>query len=264
MSESLVQYEGIGAVARIWLDRPDKSNAQNTAMLDALDAAIRRAAADEAIRVVVLAGRGRHFSAGHDHHELGADYMDLPTETRYLYEERHYYGYAMAIRDLAKPVIAQVQGAAIAGGFMLAAVCDLIVASEDAYFADPVVHFGAPGIEVQLHAWVLGDRLARDMLYTGRRVGAEEAQRAGFVSRIVPAAELEAATLALAQRIAEAPAFSLKLTKRSLNRTQDIQGFRVAAEATFDTHQLAHTVRSGYAGGDGAVQAMKSKISSAS
>jgi enoyl-CoA hydratase len=256
-----VVYETIGAVARISMNRPEQANAQNNALLDELDAAMRRAGADDAIRVVILAGKGKHFSAGHDHKELGEGYMELPVEERYAYEESRYYGYAMHIRDFPKPVIAQVQGGCIAGGFMLAGVCDLIVASDDAYFADPVVHFGAPGIEVQVHPWVLGTRLAKDLLYTGRRMGAAEALQCGFVSRMVPRADIEKATLEMAQRIAEAPAFSLKLTKRTINRAEDIQGYRVAAEATFDTHQLMHAVKWGHGDrGADAVQAMKKKI----
>lgn len=262
MDEPPVIYEQLGSVARVWLNRPEQANAQNNAMLDAMDAAMRRAAAGDEIRVVILGGKGKHFSAGHDHKELGPDYSELSTEERYAYEEQRYYGYAMAIRDLPKPVIAQVQGACIAGGFMLAGVCDLIVAADDAYFADPVTHFGAPGIELQVHSWVMGVRLAKDLLFTARRMDAEEALRCGLAARVVPREELEEATLALAQQIAKAPAFALKMTKRSLNRTQDIQGFRVAAEATFDTHQLTHTVRSGRAGGAPMVQAMKDKLAS--
>lgn len=263
MNDQPVIYETVGRVARISMNRPDTSNAQSYQMLDELDGVMKRAAADNEVRVVILAGNGKHFSAGHDHKELGSGYLDLTTEERYALEERYYYDYSMNIRDLGKPVIAQVQGAAIAGGFMLAAVCDLIVAADDAYFADPVVHFGAPGIEVQVHAWVLGSRLAKDMLFTGRRINAAEARDCGFVSRVVPREELETATMSMAEQIAKAPPYSLKLTKRSLNRVEDIQGFRVSAEATFDTHQLSHTVKGEHLGGKEAVVAMKNAIADA-
>jgi len=260
MTQSEVLSEIDGHVMRIWLNRPEAGNAQNNALLDALDACIARARDDDDIRVVILGGKGKHFSAGHDQKELGEDYLDLPTEVRYLYEEKRFYGYAMAIRDLPKPVIAQVQGACIAAGFMLAGVCDMIVASEDAYFSDPVVHFGAPGVELLIHPWVLGVRKARDLLFTGRKMGAAEALGCEFVSRVVPRAELDEATMALAQQIAKAPAFSLRMTKRALNRTEDIQGFRVASEANFDTHQLAHTVKTGFATDAGTFKAMKDKV----
>jgi enoyl-CoA hydratase len=255
-----ILYEEDGHVARIWMNRPDQANSQNNELLDQLDAAMRRAAADDNIHVVILAGKGKHFSAGHDHKELAQGYHEFGAEQRYRYEEVRYYGYAMAIRDFPKPVIAQVQGGAIAGGFMLAGVCDLIVAADDAYFADPVAHFGAPGIEVQVHPWVLGVHLAKDLLFTGRRLPAAEALQCGFVSRVFPRAELDKSTMELAQRIAQAPPFSLKLTKRTINRAQDIMGFRVASEATFDTHHLAHAVDWGTAQGGDAIKAMKAKV----
>jgi enoyl-CoA hydratase len=255
-----VLYEEQGHVARVWMNRAGQANAQNNDLLDRLDATMRRAAVDDNIRVVILAGKGKHFSAGHDQKELNTGYLEFTAQQRYHYEETRYYGYAMAIRDFPKPVIAQVEGGAIAGGFMLAGVCDLIVAADDAYFADPVAHFGAPGIEVQVHPWVLGVQLAKDLLFTGRRLPAAEALRCGFVSRVFPRVDLDKSTMELAQRIAQAPPFSLRLTKRTINRAQDIMGFRVASEATFDTHQLSHTAATGFVGGAAAVHAMKNKV----
>src|SRR5260221_10217209 len=104
MTEAAVLYEQHGQVARIWMNRPDQANAQNNAMLDGLDAAMKQAAGDPDARVIILGGKGKHFSAGHDHKELGPGYATLSTEARYEYEETRYYGYAMAIRDLPKPV----------------------------------------------------------------------------------------------------------------------------------------------------------------
>jgi enoyl-CoA hydratase len=263
MTDQPVLTEIEGGVARLWLNRPGQGNAQNNAMLDGLDSAMRRAISDEAVRVIMLAGKGRHFSAGHDHKELGPGYMGLSTEARYAYEETRYYGYAMAIRNAPKPVIAQVQGGCIAGGFMIAAMADLVVAADDAYFSDPVVHFGAPGVEVLFHPWSLGLRLAKDLLYTGRKLGAAEARKCGLVSLVVPRAELDGAAMALAQHIAKAPPFAVRITKRSLNRTEDMRGFRVASDSTFDTHQLSHTVAPETEGGAGMVEAMKAKIAGA-
>jgi enoyl-CoA hydratase len=237
----MVSYEKIGAVARVCQNRPEKRNAQNAQLLDELDAALAQAANDEETRVIILGGKGPHFSAGHDVRELGDGYMAQPTEQRYAYEERRYYGYALKIWDLPKPIIAQVQGACVAGAFMVAAMCDLLVAADDAYFADHVVPMGSAGVEVLFHPWVLGHRLAKEILYTGRRITAAEAKEVGLATRVVPRAELEDATLSLANEIAKAPPFALKLTKKSLNRTLDIQGFRAALDAHFDTHQLAHT-----------------------
>ena len=241
MNFETVSYEQIGAVARICQNRPEKRNAQNAKMLDELDAALTHAAEDSTVRVIILGGKGAHFSAGHDVRELGDGYNELATEERYAYEEKRYYGYALRIWDLPKPTIAQVQGACVAGAFMVAGMCDLLVASEDAYFADHVVPMGAAAVEVLFHPWVLGHRLAKEILFTGRRINAPEAKEIGLATRVVPRAELESATLALANQIAEAPPFALKLTKKSINRTLDIQGFRAALDAHFDTHQLSHT-----------------------
>ena len=241
MAYTQIAVERRGAVAWLFHDRPEMRNAESSVLLDELDQALREASADDAIRVIVIAGKGEHFSAGHDLKEGQARRQAFTVEERYAYEERRYLEYSLRIWDCPKPTIAAVQGACIAGGFMVANMCDLIVASEDAFFADPVCKtLAASAVEVLLHPFVMGLRAAKEFLYTGRRMGAEEAQRLGMVNRVVPRAELEAATQALAEDIAAAPPFAIKLTKRSLNRAADMQGFRDAINAHFDTHQLAH------------------------
>ncbi|GGG44560.1 enoyl-CoA hydratase [Caldovatus sediminis] len=236
-----IAVERRGAVLRLLHDRPEMRNAESQTLLDELDAALREAIADETVRVIVIGGRGDHFSAGHDLKEAAARRAGFGVEERWAYEELRYLDYALRIWDCPKPTIAEVKGACIAGGFMVANMCDLIVASDDAFFADPVCRtLAAAAVEVLVHPWVMGLRAAKEFLFTGRRLGAEEAHRIGMVNRVVPRAELEAATMALAQGIAEAPPFALRLTKRSLNRTLDIQGFRAAIAAHFDTHQLSH------------------------
>jgi enoyl-CoA hydratase len=236
-----IEYEQLGAVARIWHNRPQLRNAESKRLLEELDRAVTQAANDPAVRVVVLAGRGDHFSAGHDLKEAQASRANFTVEERWAYEEVHYFDYCMRIWDLPKPTIAQVQGACIAGGFMVANMCDLIVAAEDAFFADPVTQtLATAAVEVLIHPWVLGLRKAKEMLFTGERLSAAEAHRIGMVNRVVPRAELDEATLALANRIAQAQPFGLKLIKRSLNRSLDMQGLRAALQAHFDTHQLSH------------------------
>ncbi len=237
-----IAYEVIGPVARISHNRPDRRNAEGTKLLDELDHALGQAGADPDIRVVIVGGKGDHFSAGHDVKEaMGrADVV----ETRYAYEEQRYLGYCLRLWDFPKPTIAQVQGACIAGGFMVANMCDLVCAADDAYFADPVcATLAAAATEVLIHPWVLGLRAAKDFLYTGRKMMADEALRNGMVSRVFPRASLEEQTLALANHIAKAPPFAMKMLKRSLNRTADMQGFRNAIQAHFDTHELCHTTQ---------------------
>src|SRR5882672_8133134 len=222
-----INYEERGAIVRIAHNRPHLRNAESRRLLEELDHAVRRAGDDPAVRVVILAGKGDHFSAGHDLKEAQASRANFTVEERWAYEEVHYFDYCMRIWDLPKPTIAQVQGACIAGGFMVANMCDLVVAADDAFFADPVTQILATAaVEVLIHPWVMGLRKAKEMLFTGERMSAAEAHRIGMVNRVVPRAELEAATLALAEKIAEGPAFTFSLTKRSLNRTADMQGFR--------------------------------------
>jgi enoyl-CoA hydratase len=266
MAYENISVENIGPVARINHARPAQRNAESMGLLDELDHAMAAAVADDDIRVIILGGEGQHFSAGHDLKEAQQNRANFTVEQRYAYEEKRYFDYSLRIWDCPKPTIAQVQGACVAGGFMVANMCDLIVASDDAFFADPVCKtLAAAAVEVLIHPYVMGLRTAKDFLFTGRRMGAEEALRIGMVNRVVPRAELEEAALALANNIAEAAPFALKLTKRSLNRSLDMQGFRNALAAHFDTHQLSHVSdafnqQRAKAGLDGAISRGRSAV----
>jgi enoyl-CoA hydratase len=141
---------------------------------------------------------------------------------------------------LPKPTIASVQGKVIAGGLMLVWPFDLVIASEDATFQDPVVAFGVNGVEYFGHPWEFGLRKAKEMLFTGRAITARAAKAIGMVNRVVPREKLEAETLALAQEIAEQPMMGLKTAKESLNQTQNEQGFYNALRAAMVVQQLAH------------------------
>ena len=241
MSFTCIEIEQQGAVRRLWLNRPEARNAQSKLMLDELNAALTEAQADADTRVVVIGGRGGHFSAGHDLKEAQLHRADFTVEERWAYEELRYFDYCMRLWDFPKPTIAQVQGACIAGGFMLANMCDLVVAADDALFGDPVTHtMGAVATEVLIHPWVMGLRQAKEMLYTGERLDAARAYAIGLVNRVVPRDQLDARTLEMAIRIAQTPPFAIKLLKRSLNRVLDVQGMREALTAHFDLHQLSH------------------------
>lgn len=241
MSTTTLLTEQIGPVRRITLNRAEMRNAQSQQMLDELDAAFEAARLDSATRVVVLAANGPHFSAGHDLKQAQAERAEFTVEERWAYEEQRYFGYCMRIWDFPKPTIAQVQGGCIAAGLMLANMCDLIVASEDAFFSDPVTHtMGAASLEVLIHPWVLGLRQAKEMLFTGERISAQQAREFGMVNRVVANDRLGEDALALAQRIAKAPPFAMQLLKKSLNRSMDVQGMRQALSAHFDVHQLSH------------------------
>ncbi|MEO8856810.1 MAG: enoyl-CoA hydratase, partial [Burkholderiaceae bacterium] len=219
MPYQTIEVENHGTVRRIMLAREAQRNAQSQQMLDELDAAFADAAQDAGVHVLVLGGKGQHFSAGHDLKQAQAERSNFTVEQRWAYESLRYFDYCLRIWDFPKPTVAQVQGACVAGGFMLANMCDLIVASESAYFSDPVGHtLGAAATEVLIHPWVMGLRKAKEMLFTGGKIEAAEALRIGMVNHVVPDAELGAHTLAVAQQIAKAPPFGLRLIKRSLNR----------------------------------------------
>jgi enoyl-CoA hydratase len=250
-----VLYDVRDRVAVITLNRPEYANAQNSAMTYALDAAFGRAVNDDRVAVLVLAGAGKHFCGGHDIGTPGRDadqsfdrqavlWWDhvgkAGADARYAREMEVYLGMCRRWREIPKPVIAMVQGACIAGGLMLAWVCDLIVAADDAFFADPVVRMGIPGVEYFAHPWMLGPRLAKEVLFTGGRFGAERAYQAGMVSRVVPRASLEAVTFELAEQVAGMPPFGLALAKRAVNQCEDLMGMRPGMDAVFGLHHLAH------------------------
>jgi enoyl-CoA hydratase len=251
----VVTYERRGRAALVTMNRPRYRNAQNSAMTYALDAAFTRAVDDNEVAVIVLAGAGDHFSAGHDigtperdadasfprQAVLWWDHTDKAgADRRYAREMEVYLGMCRRWREMPKPAVAMVQGACIAGGLMLAWVCDLIVAAEDAFFADPVLRMGIPGVEYFAHPWALGPRFAREVLFTGERFGARRAYEVGMVNRVVPRAELESATFALAERIATMPAFGLALAKRAVNQCEDQMGLRAGMDAVFGLHHVAH------------------------
>ena len=251
----VVLYRTDGPVAVITLNRPDYRNAQNSAMTYALDAAFYRAADDDDVKVIVLAGAGRHFSAGHD---IGTPGRDIDqsferraglwwdhvghegAESRYARESEVYLGMCRRWRELPKPTVAMVQGACIAGGLMLAWCCDLVVAADDAFFADPVVKMGIPGVEYFAHPFVMGPRFAKEFLFTADRVDAERALRLGMVNRVVPRDQLEAETMALAGRIAAMPRLGLALAKKAVNQVEDIMGLRTGMDSVFGLHHVAH------------------------
>lgn len=250
-----VLYERRGPVAYVTMNRPRYRNAQNSAMTYALDAAFYRAADGPDVKVVVLAGAGDHFSAGHD---IGTPERDahLPferraglwwdhsdkqgAESRFARESEVYLGMCRRWRELPKPVIASVHGACVAGGLMLAWVCDLIVASDDAFFADPVVRMGIPGVEYFAHPWVMPPRVAKEFLFTGDRMSARRAYEVGMVNRVVPRGELAGTTDELALRVAEMPRLGLALTKRAVNQAEDLQGLHAGMDSVFGLHHLAH------------------------
>ena len=214
----------------------------------------RRAVDDDTIKAIVLAGEGKHFSAGHDigtpgrdvaksfeRRLLWADHVNKPgAEMLYTREQEVYLGMCRRWRDAPKPTIAAVQGACVAGGLMLAWVCDLIVASEDAFFQDPVVRMGIPGVEYFAHAFELPPRVAKEFLLLGERMSAQRAEQFGMVNRIVPREKLKEEVQAMALKLAAQPRLGLWLTKQAVNHVEELRGKRTAMDAQYHMHHFAH------------------------
>ncbi len=253
-----IKYLKVDSTAVITLARPDKANAVNGPMLDELDEAWSRAAEDRDVRVIVLNAEGKHFSAGHDmsgsdealsgqesrasepDRNQGLDWKNGGLASLYQWESKRYLGYSRRWRDIPKPSIAAVQGVCVAGGLMLCWPCDLIIASEDARFSDPVVRMGIGGVEYHGHTWEMGPRKAKELLFTARSMSADEAEKVGMVNRVVPREQLDAATMALAAEISEMHPFGLAQAKRAVNQTMDVQGFYSALQSAFDIHSTGH------------------------
>ena len=249
-----VLYSVEGSTAWIMLNRPRYNNSQNGQMLYALDAAFKRAVNDDAVRAIVLGGEGKHFSAGHDigtpgrdvgvsqdRVHLFPDHANKPAaEFLYTREQEVYLGLCRRWRAASKPTIAMVQGACIAGGLMLAWSCDFIVASEDAFFQDPVLMMGIPGVEYWAHPFELPPRVASEFLMLGDRMSAERAHHFGMVNRVVPRDGLRAECEKIATRLAEQPPLGLWLTKQAIAHAEDLRGKRTAMDAVYHMHHFAH------------------------
>jgi enoyl-CoA hydratase/carnithine racemase len=259
-SYRFVTYETLddGQIARIMLNRERTRNAQNRGLLVELDDAFLRAEADDTVRVVILGGAGPMFSSGHD---MGSrEWLDerpgapgehpsfqinggtrTGTEKRMLQEWHYFFQNTRRWRDLRKITIAEVHGTVYAAGLMLMWACDLIVAADDARFADVVgTRLGMCGVEYFAHPWEFGPRKTKELMLTGDAIDVDEAHRLGMVSKVFPRADLAQRTVEFARRIAALPTMSALLIKESVNQTQDNMGFQNALAACFSLHQLNH------------------------
>jgi enoyl-CoA hydratase len=277
--ENPVIYKKKDNIAFLTLNRTKYHNSQNSQMLYALDDAFLKATSDDGVKVIVLKANGKHFSAGHDIGTPGRDFHlgrddrrsmnynhdNKPgAEKAYVREQEVYLEFCRRWRAVPKPTIAQVQGGCIAGGLMLAWVCDLIIASDDAFFQDPVVQMGFPGVEYFAHPFELNIRLAKEFLLLGERWTADRVLSAGMINKIVPRSELDQATLDWAKKISQQPRLAMALTKQACNHIEDLQGKRSGMDMVFGYHHFAHAnntiVKGDYiAGFDGKKMAKSNK-----
>jgi enoyl-CoA hydratase len=263
MNDDSVLYEVVGHVATITMNRPDVANAQNTALIDGIDHYLDVIDADDEVRVVILAGAGKHFSAGHDLKALVGGESDPWTQIRetpegkFRHEQVMYYERCKRLYAFRKPTIAQVQGSAVAAGLMLACMCDLIVAAEDALFSNPVLRMTGAGVELLVEPWELGIRKAKEFLWTGEKIDAQEAWRLGLVNRVVPTAELAARTRELAERVALIPPTTAQVTKDTINNSATLMGKEESWKYHFMAHHWMHNTKTAL----DALDARKSKTS---
>lgn len=232
MTSTVVRRVAAPWGVRLILDRPDKLNAISHELRDALATAIAEAAADPAIRVIVIEGAGRAFCTGYDLSE------ESPTTARGWHEAlARDVEVTLAIWRCPKPVIAQVHGYCLAGGLELAMACDLIVCADDAQLGEPEIRFGSAPVTL-LMPYLLGQKKTRELLFTGDLVDAAEAERIGLVNRVVPRASLALEVDAMADRLARVEPDVMAPTKRMLNRAMEAAGFLEAVEAGLDVQSF--------------------------
>lgn len=228
------------AVLRLTLNRPAKRNALSNPLRKKLFELLEEADLDQSVRVTILRGAGTCFSAGYD--LAGGTTAPYPFHTApgAGHWPRHVVEGAFRIWDLAKPVIAQVHGWCLAGGSELATACDLVYVAEDAQIGYPPVRTMSPP-DNQFHPWLCGMRAAMEMMLTGDAISGIEAVRLGFANRAFPAAELDTAVVAMAERVARVPTDVQAMNKRSVHRAMEIQGLRAAIRAGTEIQALAMT-----------------------
>jgi len=244
MNTSVLLEENDGGVLRLTLNRPDARNALSVVLMSALLEALARAATDPQARVVVIAGAGPAFCAGHDLRELRTD----PQRETYEHVFAQCSELMLAIVRLPKPVIAEVHGVATAAGCQLVATCDLAVAAEDARFATPGVNIGlfcsTPMVALTR---AVGRKAAMEMLLTGKLIDAETARAIGLINRVVPCEGLRDAVDGLAREIASKSALTVKIGKEAFYRQAELDlaaAYRYAAEI-MTTNMLARDAGEG-------------------
>lgn len=237
MSYQHIELERKARIATIWLNRARYRNAQSRLLLDEMTDAFRSLDYDNSVKAIILAGRGEHFSAGHDlgtpeeledqaKKPFGDGTMARLNRSWHLFIEN-----SLRWRDVKKPTIAAVQGYCIFGGFMIASCMDLIICSKDAKFLPTHLQlFTAP--------WDLGIRKTKQILFENRFIHAAEALELGFVTEVVENGQHYEAAFAQAEKFAENSLMSLRMLKHSINAAQDAMGYRQSVEAAHSNYMM--------------------------
>lgn len=221
MSYQTILYEKKDGIARIIMNRPESLNSMNRQMIEEIGRALSDVDNDQTVRVVVITGRGKAFCTGMDLKFVQEELTDL-------WAQQCFFRYTNkvlidSVFNLPKPVIAAVNGYALAGGFELMLVCDLAIAAEDALIGDQHINYGlvGPGGSTQRTPRLIGIRKAKELIFTGDWVTGKEAERIGLVNRAVPRDQLEEVSGELAARIARKSPVALRIAKALINRASE-------------------------------------------
>jgi enoyl-CoA hydratase len=231
MDYQYILYEVADNIATITLNRPKQLNAMNAAFKEEIKAAIANATADELVRVIVLTGTGKAFSAGND---LQSNFESPPKcmEDWRVRIQREVQ-FALTFWECPKPVIAAVNGYCLASGSEMAMACDITIAAQSAVFGEPEIRQSS-GPPMLLTPWIMGVKRAKEMLFTGNMVSAEVAEKYGMVNHVVPDDKLMEFTYRMARKIAAVDPYAVRISKYTLCRAFDIMGFRTTLQVNSD------------------------------
>ena len=238
-----IRFSVEGPVATITLARPESANAMSSVLIDELDRALDLVEEDDEVRVVILDGEGKRFCAGHDLKEIleeSSDWtrMRSTPEGKLHHEFTMYWEKCLRLRDFPKPTIAAVQGVCAAAGLMLATMCDLIIAADNAKFSNPVARMTGVGVELLIEPWEMGPRKAKEFLLCATTIDAGEALRLGLAKRVVKLDQLSTEARLMADEVALVPPITAQAIKETINHTVDLQGQREAWRYHFMVHQF--------------------------
>ena len=246
MADEVVLFERQGRLGYVTLNRPERLNAFSSDQWAGLEAAIAKANADDEVRIIILRGNGRAFSAGADvrqrseasaEEQAHADAEDVVDDAIRLYSSLDRY---LRIYNNPKPIIAQIHGYCLGVASQLSVMCDITVVAEDARIGLPSVPLGGGWIS-PMWSWLIGPKRAKEMSFTvGAQIDGKPASDWGWANRAVPADQLEDTVREMATRMANLPSKFLQLKKSSINRQMDIKGFSVAVRTGAEMDALLH------------------------
>jgi len=232
MTSTYIETEIADGIAQLKFNRPDQLNAFNNELMRETLAAMATLNSDDNVRVIIVTGHGRAFSAGFD--LKAASDRQLETHAQWRDQLELQFDFIMSFWNSKVPTIAAVHGYCLAGALELSLACDMTVAASDAFFGEPEVRFGS-GAVAMLFPWVTGPKQAKELLFTGDdRIPAERALQMGLVNKVVPRGDVQSEAMRLARNVAQSSAASVQKSKQAVNRAYDMMGLRQALATGLD------------------------------